>query len=304
MGNLTFENFSSPSSSFDESKIYEFVVNKGYGVKGLVDSGITSVPSRYIHPPNERIDRTKTIDASPYLVPPIDLSELEGNKKDEIIKTICRAAEMLGFFQVVNHGVSDEVMERVKFAAHTFFNLPPEEKAVYLKSKCTNVSYGTSFSPEVENSLEWKDYLSLLYMDDEEALRLWPKQCRHSDLAALTVLLQDGIGGLYVKVEDKGWIEIPPVKGALVINVGDTFEILSNGRYKSAEHRAVASSTKARVSIPIFTSPRPHTMIGPFPGLPEKDGKIVYKQLLFGDYMTNFFGGAHQGKKTLDFAKV
>ena len=55
---------------------------------------------------------------------------------------------------------------------------------------------------------------------------------RHSDMGMLTVLLQDGIGGLYVKIEDianaekKGeWMEIPPIPGALVINVGDTLEV-------------------------------------------------------------------------------
>lgn len=55
---------------------------------------------------------------------------------------------------------------------------------------------------------------------------------RHSDLGILTVLLQDGIGGLYVKVEEdvdsgrKGqWVEIPPVPGALVINVGDSLQV-------------------------------------------------------------------------------
>lgn len=56
---------------------------------------------------------------------------------------------------------------------------------------------------------------------------------RHSDMGMLTVLLQDGIGGLYVKTEEdianaenKGvWMEIPPIPGALVINVGDTLQV-------------------------------------------------------------------------------
>lgn len=55
---------------------------------------------------------------------------------------------------------------------------------------------------------------------------------RHSDMGILTVLLQDDIGGLYVKTEEemdgkkKGdWLEIPPVPGALVINVGDTLQV-------------------------------------------------------------------------------
>jgi feruloyl-CoA ortho-hydroxylase len=54
---------------------------------------------------------------------------------------------------------------------------------------------------------------------------------RHSDLGIITVLLQDGIGGLYVKAEDhnddgKGqWLAIPPISGALVINVGDALQV-------------------------------------------------------------------------------
>lgn len=55
---------------------------------------------------------------------------------------------------------------------------------------------------------------------------------RHSDMGTLTVLLQDGIGGLYVKMEGntnaeekEEWLEIPPVPGALVINVGDTLQV-------------------------------------------------------------------------------
>lgn len=59
---------------------------------------------------------------------------------------------------------------------------------------------------------------------------------RHSDMGTLTVLLQDGIGGLYVKLEgsedvnsgnnnDGEWIGIPPIPGALVINVGDTLQV-------------------------------------------------------------------------------
>lgn len=55
---------------------------------------------------------------------------------------------------------------------------------------------------------------------------------RHSDLGTLTLLLQDGIGGLYVKTEvnlegrdEEEWLEIPPIPGALVINTGDTLQV-------------------------------------------------------------------------------
>lgn len=45
------------------------------------------------------------------------------------------------------------------------------------------------------------------------------------------MLLQDEIGGLYIKMEQdnddgKGeWLEIPPIHGALVINIGDILQV-------------------------------------------------------------------------------
>eukprot|EP00262_Sarcandra_glabra_P012207 TRINITY_DN30_c0_g1_i1.p1 TRINITY_DN30_c0_g1~~TRINITY_DN30_c0_g1_i1.p1 ORF type:complete len:395 (-),score=38.17 TRINITY_DN30_c0_g1_i1:128-1240(-) len=359
---------SSPDSSFlNESELFELVVRKGHGVKGLVDSGLAVVPPRYAYPPHERIDAKRVINAAPFLGEPIDLAQLEGENSGEVADAMCGAARRVGFFQVVNHGVPLDVLERAKRVAHAFFNLAPEKKTVYMKGKtpCPNVFYGTSFSPETEKALEWRDYFSMIYMNDEEAMQFWPPECRdaalayikatnrmiytilnalvrglgvevdertlnlymeskklqfnyypvcpnpeltggvgrHSDLEVLTVLLQDDIGGLYVKVEGDNWIEIPPLEGALVINVGDTLEILSNGSYKSSEHRVIASISKARVSVPIFVGPRPYTMIGPLAGLQE-DEKAVYKHILFGEYMANYFLNGHKGKLALDFARL
>mgnify|MGYP004714447217 FL=1 len=57
---------------------------------------------------------------------------------------------------------------------------------------------------------------------------------RHSDMSILTVLLQDNVGGLYVKLEEEildgrkeEWMEIPPIPGALVINAGDSLQVCS-----------------------------------------------------------------------------
>ncbi|XVF18306.1 hypothetical protein REPUB_Repub11eG0010000 [Reevesia pubescens] len=359
--------------SFDNgSSLFDFVVRDGNGVKGIVDSGISKVPQAYIQPPAEQIDRKN---ATKCEMAPIDLSRLDGPDHDEVVKEIVGAAETLGFFQVLNHGVPVELLESLKETAHNFFGLPAERKAVYLKevSPSPLVKYGTSFVPEKEKALEWKDYISMAYTNDAEALQHWPVECRdvalqylntsdkmvkkllealmgnlgvelndsmidayigkkmvnmnfyptcpspeltvgvgrHSDMGILTILLQDGIGGLYVKVpedvnmEKKGeWVEIPPVPGALVINIGDMLQILSNGRYKSAEHRVRTTSTKSRVSIPIFRSPQPTQKIAPLPEVVEKDGVARYKEFVFSDYMNSFFGNAHDGKKSLEFAKT
>lgn len=356
----------------DGNTLFDFVVRDGNGVKGLVDLGISMVPDQYIQPPQERIDNQN---GNSHQLPPIDLSKLDGPNHDQVVEEIAIAAETLGFFQVVNHGVPLELLESLKDVAHKFFGQPPEKKAIYCKgvspSPCVN--YGTSFVPEKEKALEWKDYISMVYTCDADALDYWPKECkevaleylkssikmvrklleiligklgvtvddsrinaliglkmvnmnfyptcpnpeltvgvgRHSDMGTLTVLLQDGIGGLYVKVEEdlnagkRGeWIEITPIPGALVINVGDTLQILSNGQYKSAEHRVRTTSTQSRVSIPIFTVPKRNEKIGPLPQVVERDGAAHYREFVFEEYMNNFFANAHEGKKSLHFAHL
>ncbi|KAM5586716.1 hypothetical protein ABKV19_005566 [Rosa sericea] len=104
--------------------------------------------------------------------------------------------------------------------------------------------------------------------------------------------------------ESGSTIEIPPIPGALVINIGDTLQILSNGRYKSDEHRVRTTSAQSRVSVPIFTIPNPTEIIGPLPEVVARDGVARYRDMVFGDYMNNFFGNAHEGKKSLDYAQI
>ncbi|GKE94256.1 feruloyl CoA ortho-hydroxylase 1-like protein [Tanacetum coccineum] len=160
----------------------------------------------------------------------IDIPKLDGPNHDQVVKSIAYAIKTLGFFQVVNHGVSLELIESLKVSAHQFFNQPSEKKVVYLKgvSPSPIVKYGNSFIPKKDKALEWKDYISMIYTNDDDALEFWPNECkldalmglrmvnmnfypicpnpdltigvrRHSAMGTLTVLLQDGIGGLYVK---------------------------------------------------------------------------------------------------------
>uniref|UniRef100_A0A0E0LA29 Fe2OG dioxygenase domain-containing protein n=1 Tax=Oryza punctata TaxID=4537 RepID=A0A0E0LA29_ORYPU len=82
----------------------------------------------------------------------------------------------------------------------------------------------------------------------------------HTDPGVLTILAQDGVGGLQVKHTNEDgesyWVDAKPVPGALVINVGDLLQMMSNDNYKSVEHRVVMNShEEARVSSAIFYNP-------------------------------------------------
>ena len=66
----------------------------------------------------------------------------------------------------------------------------------------------------------------------------------------------------------------------------------------------MTTSSQSRVSIPLFTLPITTERIGPLPELVKKDGLAGYRVVLWQDYMDNFYSVAHEGKKTLDFAKI
>lgn len=125
----------------------------------------------------------------------------------------------------------------------------------------------------------------------------------HSDINVLTILLQDEVGGLQVR-QDNRWIAVKPVVDAFVVNLGDQMQILTNGRYRSVEHRAVTNSEKPRKSIASFFSPLEDATISPLPSLIQHNDPARYKEVRYGDYVQNFFSKALEKNCSLDFDKI
>ncbi|CAF2120985.1 BnaA03g56220D [Brassica napus] len=57
---------------------------------------------------------------------------------------------------------------------------------------------------------------------------------KHSDNSFLTVLLQDNIGGLQILHQDS-WVDVAPLPGSLVINIGDFLQLITNDRFVSVD---------------------------------------------------------------------
>ncbi|KAL2470343.1 2-oxoglutarate (2OG) and Fe(II)-dependent oxygenase superfamily protein [Abeliophyllum distichum] len=127
----------------------------------------------------------------------------------------------------------------------------------------------------------------------------------HSDGSALTVL-QQGKGnsvGLQI-LKENSWIPVQPIPNALVINIGDTIEVVTNGRYKSVEHRAVTHKEKDRLSIVTFYAPSYEIELGPMQELVNANNPCKYRRYNHGEYSKHYVTNKLQGKKTLDFAKI
>lgn len=60
---------------------------------------------------------------------------------------------------------------------------------------------------------------------------------------------------------DGKWMEIDPIPGTFVVNIGDILEVLTRGLYKSTPHRAINSAKMNRYSLPYFYDVNWHTKI-------------------------------------------
>jgi isopenicillin N synthase-like dioxygenase len=83
----------------------------------------------------------------------------------------------------------------------------------------------------------------------------------HEDRGLITLLIQDGNGGLEVMGPGKQWLPVEPDPAAVIVNVGRLLRRWTNGRYKSAIHRVVNRSGRDRLSIPLFVHPGFHQVI-------------------------------------------
>ncbi|EFJ12958.1 2-oxoacid-dependent dioxygenase [Selaginella moellendorffii] len=125
----------------------------------------------------------------------------------------------------------------------------------------------------------------------------------HSDPRAISILIQDDVGGLEVCKHGR-WFAVKPVKDAFVVNIADQLQIMTNAKYKSAEHRVRAHPEKSRLSVVAFFGPGMDTVVGPLPEIVSEENPPLYRECVTKDYLTQFYANGLDGKRSLDYVKL
>ncbi|KAJ8477801.1 hypothetical protein OPV22_021528 [Ensete ventricosum] len=338
-------------------------------VQTLADAQV--IPERYIKPPSER-PHPSSAPGGAGSVPIVDLGGLKRGaaERQATMLAVSDACIDWGFFQVVNHGVSLELMARMREVWKGFFDLPMEVKQAYANSPATFEGYGSRLGVKKGAILDWGDYYFLQLSpqsiknydkwpslpaslrettDDygEELVKLcgviqnvlsltlgldegflhrefgeagaglrvnyYPRCPQpdltlglspHSDPGGLTILLTDDhVKGLQVR-KGGSWITVEPIPDALVVNVGDQIQVLTNGTYKSVEHRVVVNAVTERLSMAFFYNPQDDLLIHPAKELVADDTYPMYKPKTFKEYKLCMRMLGPRGKTLADAMKA
>ncbi|CAN6172967.1 unnamed protein product [Urochloa humidicola] len=360
--------------SYDRRRELQAFDDTKAGVKGLVDAGVTSIPAIFRHAPDALDDLDASGDDAVAAIPIVDLS---GLPREEVLGQVKAATETVGFFQVVNHGVPEELMAAVLDVVRRFNEGPPEAKRrAYTRDTARKVRFSSNYDLFQSSAANWRDTLfcelapvppppeelpepvrdvMLEYGEaaTELALRVlellseslglpggrlremgcaeglnvlshYYPPCpephltlgtgRHTDSTFLTVLLQHGMGGLQVLLdrcgggERRGWVNVPPLPGALIINIGDLLQLVSNDRFRSVEHRVLANRSRdtARVSVACFfnaDSKGSTRQYGPITEGSNENDTPLYRSVTVREFIASSYSKGLQGRP-LDYFRL
>ncbi len=140
------------------------------------------------------------------------------------------------------------------------------------------------FAPTVENG---NSILRLLHYPPIPLNADGIRAGAHEDINTITLLLGAEEAGLQLLAKDGEWLAIDPPKGALVVNIGDMLQRLTNNRLPSTTHRVVNPPPERRhiprYSMPFFLHFASDFLIETLPACIDADHPNLYPTPISAD---------------------
>jgi hypothetical protein len=167
---------------YDREKELKAFDDTKAGVKGVVDSGIVKVPPMFVIQTNELSCETSNSVLSHLQIPVIDLKDIHegGFLRKQVVEEIQRASETWGFFQIVNHGISEDVMDDMIKGVRRFHEQPTEiKREYYTREKTKKVKFLSNFLLYQGKAANWRDTLYSAIAPDAPNPEELPAACRY-----------------------------------------------------------------------------------------------------------------------------
>ncbi|EOA35425.1 hypothetical protein CARUB_v10020627mg [Capsella rubella] len=125
----------------------------------------------------------------------------------------------------------------------------------------------------------------------------------HTDPQIISVLRSNNTCGLQINLTDGSWISVPPDHSSFFFNVGDSLQVMTNGRFKSVRHRVLANCKKSRVSMIYFAGPSLTQRIAPLTCLMGKDEEMLYEEFTWSEYRSSAYNSRLSDNRLQPFEK-
>ncbi|KAF5937489.1 hypothetical protein HYC85_024995 [Camellia sinensis] len=216
--------------------------------------------------------------------------------------------------EVINHGMSEELMNDTMSLFKEFFDMPVEDKAAYY-SEDKSKSFRLYTSGLVQLSCITNRY-SFVNFIFKEVVGTYSAEVRKLSLRILDLIcegmgiemgyfadelskiqsLQDVYGLQIFKGEQ--WVGVESLPHAFVIKIANQLEMISNGKLKSAKHRAVTNSSIGRTSIVTFISPSRECVTEPAKALVSVCSPLLFKAVQYKEFSDTHMAKTHDPNST------
>lgn len=108
----------------------------------------------------------------------------------------------------------------------------------------------------------------------------------HTDTSFMTLLAQNRIPGLAIRLPSGKWIDAPAIEGAFLVNGGDMLRRWTNDRFLATPHKVVNRSGQERYAIPFFFDCSTEYVMTPFENCVAAERPLRYDPMTYVEYIT------------------